>query len=241
MLVDSRRGRLSFLALAFLALGIPAGARGTGLVIGDGASLRLGDGTVRLGCDDLILAPGATLAGEGGRVELGGSWIGGGFFEPGFSAVIFEDRTCTPNLATVSGDQGFFDLEAVSTSGKEIQFEAGSTQTVANSVAFTGSPGQLLGIRSTVPGQEAYLDLLPAGFQLVDYVDVADNHATGQLMAPGTPAQYHSIDSGNTDRWFTTLVEIPTLSEWGQIVLMCGLLTLGLWFLRARNAAFSRR
>ena len=59
--------------------------------------------------------------------------------------------------------------------------------------------------------------------QLKTIVDVADNNASGVTLAPGTPAQYNSVDSGNLYNWFGFRQAIPTLS-----MLALGVLALAL-------------
>ena len=79
-----------------------------------------------------------------------------------------------------------------------------------------GSAGNLLEIRSTVPGSEAFLDLdQPA---IGDYVSVQDSHAVDQPVALGVGSQV----LGNTAGWSLS-VAIPTLGLVGASALAGGL------------------
>jgi hypothetical protein len=104
----------------------------------------------------------------------------------------------------------FYNLKAVTASGKQINFEAGKTQTVANSLTLQGASGNLLKLRSMVNGQQALINLQNGGTQSIAYVDVKDHSATGQYLAPGTPASFNSIDSGNNNRWFNPVSAVDT-------------------------------
>ena len=86
--------------------------------------------------------------------------------------------------------------------------EAAATQTVLDALKLLGSAGNLLILRSSTPGQQAFLKLQPGGSQTIDYVDVADNGATGQTLAAGG----NSTDSGNTTNWSfgTSNTDTPT-------------------------------
>ncbi|HKI85765.1 MAG TPA: hypothetical protein VKA53_03370 [Thermoanaerobaculia bacterium] len=210
-----------------------------GISIGSGSSMSLGSGTVDLGCGNLAIASGGTLSGDQGTLRLAGNWSGGSGFSPGTSHVSIVDGCATPETSMVSGNNTFFNLSAQTNDGKTLVFDAGSVQTIQNSVSLSGSNGNLLTIRSTSPGSAADLDLAPGGTQVVDYVDVADNHATGQPLAPGPPIAYHSIDSGNTTGWFITATSIPALGSLGFAILLALLGFLGLRALRRRSESAS--
>jgi hypothetical protein len=186
-------------ALLLLAGVTPAGA--SGLSIGAGSTMRLGDAVLALGCNNLQIEPAGTLQAQASTISLAGNWDNRGTFDAGTGTVRFEDG-CVPNLSTIGGNNTFFDLRIVTSSGKTVSFEAGATQTVLDGLTLMGAPGDLLVIRSSIPGQRAFLDLVPGASQLIDYVDVADNAATGQLLASGPAPKSHSIDSGNTAGWF---------------------------------------
>jgi len=98
-----------------------------------------------------------------------------------------------------------------------------------------GAPGNLLKVRSTVPGTPAKLNLL--GTQNIRYVDVADNHGTGLTLAPGLPSASNSVNSGNVFNWFDVLPIIPALSVAGLIVLSLLVIAYGLYGRRRAQLA----
>jgi hypothetical protein len=185
-------------------------AAAAGLSIGADSTVQLGDALLALGCDDLLIKPTATLQAQASTISLAGNWDNRGTFGAGTGTVLFEDG-CVPNLSSIAGSTTFFDLRITTSTGKTVRFEAGVTQKILDGLTLMGAPGNLLVIRSSIPGQQAFLDLAPAASQLIDYVDVADNGATGQDLAPGA----HSIDSGNTTGWLfvtptATATDTPT-------------------------------
>jgi hypothetical protein len=186
-------------ALLLLAGVTPAGA--SGLSIGAGSTMRLGDAVLALGCNNLQIEPAGTLQAQASTISLAGNWDNRGTFDAGTGTVRFEDG-CVPNPSSIGGNNTFFDLRIISSTGKTVRFEAGATQSVLDGLTLMGAPGDLLVIRSSIPGQRAFLDLGPGASQLIDYVNVADNAATGQDLAPGPAPAAHSIDSGNSTGWF---------------------------------------
>jgi hypothetical protein len=202
-----------------------------GLTIGTGSTMYLGNAVLNLGCGDLLIEPGGTLAGEQGIINLSGSWVGYGTFVPGTSLVSFTDG-CPAQVSTIWGENHFYDLIFMTTAGMEVRFAAGSTQDIEGRIEFVGADGSPLLIRSTVDGVEAFLHLAMDGSQLVDWTDVMDNHAIGQRMAPGPAEWYNSIDSGNLLNWFLTYVTVPTLSSIGVTILVIVMLILGVGTIR---------
>lgn len=180
-------------------------AYAAGLAIGSGASVNINDGSLKVP-DDIAIS--GTLMVGTGTVSIGSSWANSGIFTAGTGTVNFIDGT-TP--ASISGTNTFYNLKAVTTSGKQINFEAGKTQTVANSLTLQGASGNLLTLRSTVNGQQAGINLQSGGTQSITYVDVKDHSASGQYLASGTPASFSSIDSGNNTRWFNPVAAVDTI------------------------------
>jgi len=213
--------------------------------VGAGAGLDLGDGTLDLGCSDLVVAgtldaasglidralrvsiePGGSLEGSLGTLQLAGDWSNAGSFDAGSGTLAFVDG-CGQASATLSGQSQFATLRANTTSGKLLIFEAGSTQTVLDLLQLAGEAGNLLEIRSSVDGEEAFLDL--QGDQSTAFLDGKDNHAVGSRIAFGLG----STDSGNTDGW--AFGSVPALPLAGLLGLALALLGLG-----ARRAGQSR-
>jgi hypothetical protein len=215
-----------------LGLAFAPAVSGAGLVVGSGGVVHLGSGSLTLGCTDLDIAAGGELHADQGAIQLAGNWIADGLFDPGSGTVAIVDGCTTPEASTISGDNAFYDFTATTADGKHLIFLAGSTQTIADHLELSGAPGNLLAIRSTSAGVAASLNLAGAGTQLIDYVDVQDNHATGQHLAPGPPSAFDSIDSGNTLGWFESYAAIPALSFAGLALLAAVLVVLAVGVLR---------
>jgi hypothetical protein len=213
---------------------MPAGA--TGLSSGAGSTMQLGDAPLSLGCNDLHIEPGGTLQAQASTIELAGNWDNRGTFEAGTGTVLLDDGCGAPEIASVLGSNTFFDLRIITSTGKTVLFEAGVTQTILDGLTLMGTPGKRLVIRSTIPGQQAFLNLVSMASQLIDYINVADNAATGQVLVMNPPEAVHSIDAGNTTRWFFAgKPAAPALSPWALGLLFTGLSAVGLWRLRRRQ------
>lgn len=201
-----KRKTALFVALsAFLFLETSL-AYAAGLTIGSGASVNINDGSLKIS-DDITINETMTVG--TGSVSLGGSWANNGTFTAGTGTVNFIDGT---SPASISGTNTFYNLKAATTAGKQINFEATKTQTVANSLTLQGASGNLLTLRSTVNGQQAVINLQNGGTQSISYVDVKDHSASGQYLAPGPPSSFNSVDSGNNNRWFDTTSPTGTIS-----------------------------
>lgn len=243
-----RLRRLAGIGLA-AALGLGAvPAPAAQLQVGAGSALFLGSGRLDLGCADLVV--GGTLTGGTGTLDrarhvtingalyansatlnVAGDWSNAGLFQAGTSTVNFVDG-CLRAGTTISGSSSFFVLD-VTTSNKTkgLTFAAGSTTTVTGHLTLAGTPGQLLHIRSTVDGSEAYLDV--QGGQAVSYVDVKDNHAIGDPIYYGSD----SASLGNTDGWvLVAAAAVPALAPWTLVPLAALLLAVAAVARRRPNA-----
>ena len=201
---------LAGMLVLLTALGGATRAGASGLTIGAGSTVTLGDAQLKLGCNDLLIQSTADLQAQASTIRLGGSWNDQGTFDAGTGTVVFEDG-CVPNMSSITGSSTFFDLQITTSTGKTVDFEAAATQTVIDALTLQGAAGNLLVLRSSMPGQQAFLKLDPGGSQNIDYVDVADNDATGQTLAAGA----HSVDSGNTTNWsfVTSASATPTAAS----------------------------
>lgn len=221
-------GVLGTCLIALLAGGTGA-AHAQSVVIGAGSTWTANDGRHDLGCADLtnhgILSLGTApfhavrhfsntsfASATAATLDIGGNWSNTGTFAAGNSEIRLTDDCGAPD-ATIGGATTFPTLSIVTALGREIRFAAGATQTVEDALILRGQAGHLLVLRSTQDGTQAFIDLRPGATQSVQYVDVADHSATGQVIAPGPPAQFFSTDSGNTTRWFDALATpAPALS-----------------------------
>jgi hypothetical protein len=207
------RAAVAAFAAAALGLGLDGASPAAEVSVGSGASLDLGTGSLDLGCANLTVAgtlSGGTVGFDGARnvtidptgivnggsatLEVAGNWDNSGTFTRGTSSVNFVDG-CSLSSATIWGDTTFYTLDMTTSSGKLYNFEDGTTQTIEQSLALAGAAGNLLTIRSTVGGSEAYLDL--QGSHAADFVDVQDNHATGNAITLGP----NSVKGTNTSGW----------------------------------------
>jgi hypothetical protein len=217
---------LSSMVLALVGGGEPVIA--AGLRVGNGAAVDLGSGRVDLNClnletagrfavgagsvsgaDSVSIQPTGELDGGSGTIQLTGDWTNAGSFAPGQSGVRIEDG-CGIGVSAVSGDNEFAGFSAVTTTGKTISVAADSLQTFSNLVRLQGeAPAGRLRIRSSIDGQPVYFVLFEQGAQHIEAVDVKDNDASGgQLLVPGTPEQFASVDAGNNRNWFSQILDL---------------------------------
>jgi len=250
-----------FLSLALLLVFATESAVAS-VTIGSGSVVNFADGTFDLGCQDLaiagqgtgtaetlrsivnlIISSGGGLAPGAGSIWLGGDFANAGTFVPGTSRVNIVD-TCGNGISRVSGATNFYEFAVASNSGKQLMLPAGATQTVSHALTFLGVTGKLLNIVSSVTGTKALLTVSPAATQMIGYVNARDNDASGgATIAPGTPAQYHSVDSGGLINWFGSIsggggvmAQAPLLGTVGRFLLL-----LGLVFLAVKTGRKSRR
>jgi len=192
--------------------------------INNGDTFNLGAATLNIGCGNFVIQNSGTFTADSGGILLSGDWSNQGDFNSGSSSVVFNDDCGANSISTITGETEFHNLSAATTLAHELHFEVDQHQSVANSLVLTGAAGQLLKVRSTVPGSPAFLDLDEGGSQTIAYVDVQDNHASSQSqhLAPGTPSSFDSMDSGGNWRWFRSgiAVSVPTLAASGLALLV---------------------
>ncbi len=218
------------------------------MTVGAGSTLSLSNARIDLGCSDLVvsgtmntdsasvaqavdvnIASGGTLNGGSGTLDVTGNWTRTGTFNAGTGRVNFIDG-CGTTSSTISGASTFNDLQLTTSTGKQVFFEAGQTTTVSGTVTLAGASGNLLEIRSTVDGSEAFLDLAQAATGV--RVDVKDNHAIGAPVA----LLSGSVISGNADGWVLRVL-LPGLTLLGLGVLGASLYVTGRRSLRAKATA----
>ena len=249
-------GRASPLRRAAAGLGLllAAAAAHADYVVPPGATIGLGGGSMDLGCTDVIVdgafdlqggtltnvrhvqigATGSLTLGSG-SVSLAGNWSNGGTLNAGTGTVGIVDNAACAASSVVSGNSSFYALSITSTTGKLVQFAAGSTQTVQSALTLTGAAGTPLRIESTTPGSvSADINLLTGGTQNLANLAVRGMSATGQWLAPGQT----NLGAGPVSRWFGTptapggIAPVPTLSQW---TLMSMALALGALAARQRH------
>jgi hypothetical protein len=181
-------GAVTVALFLLLGPGAAALAEASGLTIGAGSMVQLGNAVLALGCNDLHIEPAGTLDAQASTIELAGNCNNRGTFDPGTGTVRVEDGCALPETSVIGGSNTFFDLVVATSAGKTVRFPAGATQTILDHLTLMGALGNLLKIRSTVAGGQTFMDLAPTGPQQIDYVDVADTGATGRPFAPGPPS-----------------------------------------------------
>lgn len=184
--------------------------------VGSGSRVDFGDARVNLGCADFRIAGtaatntaqlaginnvtvGGQLTGGAGHISLAGDFASPGNFDAGTSTVTLGDG-CGRTTSQIGAGLTFHGLSAITATGKTLQFIGGATTTVAGQLTLQGASGHLLQIRSSSPGTPAHLSA--TSLQSIQFVDVADNRAVGEVIAFGIPQNYQSRTSGNIYRWF---------------------------------------
>ena len=203
-------------------------AYGAGISVGNGAAFDVGNGLVDVNCLDvetagqfslgggmvsgvnlLSIESTGELNGDTGGLRFAGDWWNAGTFNAAQSSISMQDG-CGTSESLMLGDNGFYNFSASTSTGKTFTIEAGSEQDFANELSLQGGvPNQRLKIRSSVNGQVVHFNLAAPGVQQINAVDVKDNDASaGQLLAPGTPAAYASVDAGNNQNWFAIISDL---------------------------------
>ena len=143
---------------------------------------------------DVNIAAAGTLS-LTGPITVSGNWTKdpAGTFTHNNFGVTFDGDGVMPQ--TIAGDTTFYDFTKTTAAAQTMNFTAGSTTTVSNSLTFAGAAGQILSLRSTsAPTQ---WNLNASATQSVSYVDVQDSNASSGNTVVAT----HSVNSGNNDNW----------------------------------------
>jgi len=139
---------------------------------------------------NLTIASGTLTAGSV-TITVDGDWdSSGGTFDYGTSTVTLASGT----TATLTGNTNFYNLTCL-IGGKTINFTAGSTQTISETLTLTGSSSSFITLCSTSAGTAWNLN--DSGLNSVNFVDVADSDASlGNVITA-----LNSTDSGNNIDW----------------------------------------
>ncbi|RJQ49682.1 MAG: DUF2341 domain-containing protein [Nitrospiraceae bacterium] len=153
-----------------------------------GGTLNLNDKTLNV--DGYILIGYAgTLNATSSIITVKGDWANWGNFISGTSTVILDGTN-----QTIYGNTTFYKLIKIVTSADTLYFEAGSTQTISNTLTLQGTNGNLLLLRSTSDGYYWYIN--PLGSRNVSFVNIKDMYNKNVVHIPVTD----SIDSGNNNK-----------------------------------------
>jgi len=178
---------------------------------------------------DVTIDPTGLVNGNSATLQVAGDWDNAGTFNAGTSTVQLVDG-CGLASAVVAGDTTFANLEMTTTSGFLYSFTSGSTQTLTSSLTLLGAEGNLLTIRSTLDGSEAFLNV--QGSSSADFVDVQDNDATaGNPITLGP----NSVIGPNTPGWLSGRV-LPALGVLGLALLAFAVLGSGRRVLATRRS-----
>jgi len=125
-------------------------------------------------------------------IYVAGNWTNNGVFTAGSSTVIFNGA----GESTISGSTTFYNFTCV-TPGKQLTFEAESTQTIEGTLTLVGDADDTIILRSSEEGTQWEID--PQGDERdVDFVDVQDSkNIDSRIINPS-----NSIDKGNNTNWF---------------------------------------
>jgi IPTL-CTERM motif len=238
------------ITIAALVIARPAHAD---LVVPANSVVNLASGAIDLACTDVVVAgtlqvasgsivnarhvtiqAGGTIDGGSGTIALGGNWANAGQFVAGTSAVRFRDL-CSLTAATISGSTTFSTASFVTATGRDFVFEVGATQTVNTLLEIAGTAALPVQFRSSVPGQVAYVNLIPSGTQAIQHVGVTDVWATGQWLAPTLT---NEGGGGNANRWFgggAAATPVPALADAALLALAALLAAIGAWRLRRNH------
>ena len=246
-----RRAPFGIVATALLAFATAASAGQ--FTVGTGAIVDLGTGSLDLGCADLTVAgtlsagtagfaqardvtidPAGLVNGNSATLALAGDWDNSGTFNAGISTVRLVDG-CGLASAVIAGDTSFANLDMTTTSGFLYNFVSGSTQTVTGALSLEGAAANLLTIRSTLNGSEAFLNV--QGTSSADFVDVQDNDATGGNAIALGP---NSVQGSNTPGWLAGVL-VPALGALGLALLGLSLLWSGRRALATRRGSLATR
>ncbi len=138
-----------------------------------------------------------------GATTVSGDWTNNGGTLSGNFPVTFDGASGQ----TISGNTTFYALAKSVTAAQTLNFAAGSTTTVTNSLTLNGTASNLLSLRSTTPGSQWNLNA--TGTRAVGYADIADSNATG---SGGAINASNSVDSGGNTNWTFNTVTNYTIT-----------------------------
>lgn len=152
---------------------------------------------------NVIIGSGGQLSAGGSTIEVTKSWQNSGTFN-GAGSTVTVANTCANTSTTFSGDTTFGNLSAT-VAGHELDFAAGSEETVTGQLTLNG-----VTLRGT--GGTAYLTLQSGGTQSIANVGVSGVDAShGQHLAPSAN---NVISGGAANNWF---VAGPAKPEAGSV------------------------
>jgi len=152
-----------------------------------------------------------TLSNGGFTSTSGNMSIAGNFDH---SAGTFSHNSGTVTLdgtgQSISGSTSFNNLTKTVTSADTLTFEAGATQTIADTgtVSLKGTDGNLLSLVSGTPDTRWNFTIAAGTAKDISYVDVKDSDASGSDASQKPINPTYSVDSHNTIDWFPLVPDI---------------------------------
>ena len=226
----AQMGRCCLIVLA-LTLGSPAFAQ-VSVPLGGSINVPAG-GSMNLGCTALnvqgafnvnsgqvsntgnvSIGVGGNLNGGQGTLSVSGNWNNSGTFVAGTGSVIFTDG-CAVGPLQITGTTVFNNLTLASTNGRTFVIPAGANITVNGTLTLQGTSGQPIALVSS-SGQLAVINLGPSAQVNQNFVNV-----NGTVQIGAVPS----------------VQGIPTLSEFGLIILSLLMAGSALW--QGRRGTFN--
>jgi hypothetical protein len=226
-------GRL-FIAAALLMLLSPAAL--AQLTVPIDSSFDVADGSMSLGCtpldvdgtlsidsgqvsdiSEVNIGTTGTINGGQGTLNVSGDWNNLGTFVPGTGTVNFTDG-CAVGPVQISGATVFNNLTLTSTVGRTFIIPAGENITVNGILTLQGTEDQPIQLVSS-SGEPAVIGLGPSAQVIQNFAIVSANVQIGELQIGATPRA------------------IPTMSDYGLIILLLLIAGTALW--GGRIGAFS--
>lgn len=156
--------------------------------------------------ENISIGPGGYLNGDQGTLTVSGSWNNNGTFAAGTGTVVLTDG-CAAGPFQIVGNNVFHNLTLSSVNGKTIVIPADANITVNGVLNLQGTSGQPISLVSS-SGQLAKINLGPSAQVITNSVNVSNNV---QIDEPAL------------------IPAIPTLSEYGLILLVMLILCNALW------------
>jgi len=167
---------------------------------------------------NINISPGGYLNADQSTLTISGSWNNNGTFVAGTGTVVFTDG-CAVGPFEIVGNSVFHNLTLSSSNGKTIVIPADANITVNGVLKLQGIYGQPISLVSS-SGQLVKINLGPSAQVITNSVSVSNNVQIGESAL--IPA-------------------IPTLSEYGLILLVMLILCNVLWRDRIISSFYKRK
>ena len=163
---------------------------------------------------DVSIGAGGNLNGGQGTLSVSGNWSNSGTFIAGTGTVIFTDG-CAAGPLQITGSSVFNNLTLGSGNGRTFVIPAGANITVNGVLTLQGTSGQPITLVSS-SGQLAIINLGPSAQVTSNFANVSSNVQIGAAAS---------------------VQGIPTLSEYGLIILSLLMAGSALW--QGRRGTFN--